>query len=149
MPLFALRPSAWAAAAACALALAGASALVGCSAGQHQVIDPNEPCSSCHSEEKDTYEWGVDVPASVVESGPRVTVRADARAVSVCTPTFTSENGSSYVPVQVTTATLSGGEAVVELEDGLWALCVDEGDTARAQLVHVDSDADAAAVVEL
>ena len=38
---------------------------------------------------------------------------------------------------------------VVELEDGLWALCLDEGDKARAKLVRVDSASDATAVVEL
>ncbi|MFQ7010683.1 MAG: hypothetical protein ACLRRN_07380 [Oscillospiraceae bacterium] len=53
------------------------------------------------------------------------------------------------MPVIDSSVALDGGEAVVELEDGLWALCLDEGDKARAKLVRVDSASDATAVVEL
>ena len=73
----------------------------------------------------------------------------DAAAVVVAEPLFTSEDGARFVPVQVRTVSLSGGEAALELDDGLWALCVDDGDAARAQLVRVDSASDAIAVVEL
>ncbi|MFR5195871.1 MAG: hypothetical protein ACLTEX_11245, partial [Eggerthella lenta] len=67
----------------------------------------------------------------------------------VARPVFTAEDGSGFVPVIDSTVALDGGEAVVELEDGLWALCLDEGDKARAKLVRVDSASDATAVVEL
>ena len=84
--------------AAAALPLMGAATLAGCSgASQHQVIDRNVACSSCHSDEKPVYE-GATVPSETVESG---------------------------------------------------ALCLDEGDKARAKLVRVDSASDATAVVEL
>ena len=53
------------------------------------------------------------------------------------------------MPVIDSSVAVDGGEAVVELEDGLWALCLDEGDKARAKLVRVDSASDATAVVEL
>lgn len=128
---------------------AGLFSLAGCAAGQHQVIDAGEACSSCHSDEKATYEWGTDVPSSTVESGASVTVRTDAPSVAVCRPVFTAQDGSGFVPEKLTDATVRDGEAVVSLEDGLWALCVDEGDAARARLVHVDSANSESAVFEL
>lgn len=140
----ALRPLSLALAASCAL-----GALVGCSSGSHQVIDANEGCASCHSDEKEAFAPGENAPAGTLESGSTVTVRADAASIAVCTPTFTAADGSTFVPVQQSTAALSGGEAVLELDDGLWALCVDEGDHARSQLVRVDSSNGETAVVEL
>ena len=140
----ALRPLSLALASACAL-----GALAGCSSGTHQVIDVNEECASCHSDGKETFEPVEGASAGVRESGPRVTVRADASSIAVCTPVFTAADGSAFVPVRQTTAALSGGEAVVELDDGLWALCVDEGDRARSQLVRVDSSNSETTVVEL
>ena len=140
----ALRPLPLALAAACAL-----GALVGCSSGSHQVIDANESCASCHSDEKETFAPGENAPAGTLESGSTVIVRADAASIAVCTPTFTAADGSTFVPVQQSTAALSGGEAVLELDDGLWALCVDEGDHARSQLVRVDSSNGETVVVEL
>ena len=57
--------------AAAALPLMGAVTLAGCSgASQHQVIDRNVACSSCHSDEKPAYE-GATVPSETVESGSR------------------------------------------------------------------------------
>lgn len=124
-------------------------ALTGCSAAQHQIIDAGQDCKACHSEEKPTYEGGAGVPADVVESGAQVTVETDAASIVVCRPVFTSEDGSTFVPEKASSAPVSGGRATVELEDGLWALCVDEGDTARAQLIHVDSSSASTAVVKL
>ena len=103
----ALRPLSLALAASCAL-----GALVGCSSGSHQVIDANEGCASCHSDEKETFAPGENAPAGTLESGSTVTVRADAASIAVCTPTFTAADGSTFVPVQQSTAALSGGEAV-------------------------------------
>lgn len=136
--------------AAAALPLMGAVTLAGCSgASQHQVIDRNVACSSCHSVEKPVYE-GATVPSETVESGSRVQVKTSGAAVAVVArPVFTAEDGSGFVPVVDSSVALDGGEAVVELEDGLWALCLDEGDKARAKLVRVDSASDATAVVEL
>ena len=136
--------------AAAALPLMGAATLAGCSgASQHQVIDRNVACSSCHSDEMPVYE-GATVRSETVESGSRVQVKTSGAAVAVVArPVFTAEDGSGFVPVIDSSVALDGGEAVVELEDGLWALCLDEGDKARAKLVRVDSASDATAVVEL
>ena len=107
--------------AAAALPLMGAVTLAGCSgASQHQVIDRNVACSSCHSDEKPVYE-GATVPSETVESGSRVQVKTSGAAVAVVArPVFTAEDGSGFVPVIDSSVTLDGGEAVVELEDGLW-----------------------------
>ena len=123
--------------------------LAGCAAGQHQIVDASETCASCHSEEKPVYEWGTEVPAGAVESAASVTVKAEASSIVVCRPVFTAQDGSSYVPEKVSSVSLADGQAVVELEDGLWALCVDEGDAARAKLVHVGSEGSEGVVVEL
>ena len=108
--------------AAAALPLMGAVTLAGCSgASQHQVIDRNVACSSCHSDEKPVYE-GATVPSETVESGSRVQVKTSGAAVAVVArPVFTAEDGSGFVPVIDSSVALDGGEAVVELEDGLWA----------------------------
>ena len=108
--------------AAAALPLMGAVTLAGCSgASQHQVIDRNVACSSCHSDEKPVYE-GATVPSETVESGSRVQVKTSGAAVAVVArPVFTAEDGSGFVPVIDSSVALDGGEAVVELEDGLCA----------------------------
>ena len=124
-------------------------ALAGCSPAQHQVIESGEECRGCHSEEKPTYEWSAEKLSNVAESGSRVTVETDAASIAVCRPVLTAEDGSSFVPERVSEASVVDGQADVELEDGLWALCVDEGDTARAKLVHVDSSSASGAVVKL
>lgn len=124
-------------------------ALVGCSPAQHQVIEAGEDCRGCHSEEKPTYEPGAEKPSNAVESGSRVTVETDAGTIAICRPVLTAEDGSSFVPEKASEVPVVDGQATVELEDGLWALCVDEGDTARAKLVHVDSSSASGAVVKL
>ena len=87
-------------------------------ASQHQVIDRNVACS-CHSDEKPVYE-GATVPSETVESGSRQQVKTSGAAVAVVArPVFTAEDGSGFVPVIDSTVALDGGEAVVELEDGL------------------------------
>ncbi|RNL48375.1 hypothetical protein [Paraeggerthella hongkongensis] len=132
----------------CALAVF-AAALSGCTSGQHQVIDANEACVSCHPDGKAVRFWGADVPADVIESGTAVTVRTDAVSVLVCEPAFTSEDGSSFVPVLDSAVSTRGEETIVRLADGLWALCTDHDGSVRAQLVHVSSSSPHAAVVEL
>ncbi|WP_080797322.1 hypothetical protein [Arabiibacter massiliensis] len=136
-------------AAACSIVV-GALLLAGCSsAAQHQVVGAGEECSSCHSEEKAVYERGADVPSGAVESGIRVAVSSDADAVSVCVPRFTAEDGSRYVPVEASRMALDAGSATLELEEGLWAICVDDGDSARAQLVRVDPSRSDSAEIKL
>ena len=76
------------------------------------------------------------MPLNVEESGSRVTVETDAETIAICRPVLTTEDGSSFVPEKVSEVSVVDGQATVELEDGLWALCVDEGDTARAKRLH-------------
>lgn len=121
--------------------------MFGCAPSQHQIIGTNESCVTCHADGKTTYEVGT--PFDVVQTGSTVMVNTQADSLVVCTPTFTSEDGSHYVPVQVTVVKVEGQEKSIELEDGLWALCVDEGDTARTKLVSVNSSRTESAVVEL
>ncbi len=96
--------------AAAALPLMGAVTLAGCSgASQHQVIDRNVACSSCHSDEKPVYE-GATVPSETVESGSRVQVKTSGAAVAVVArPVFTAEDGSGFVPVIDSSVALDGG----------------------------------------
>lgn len=124
-------------------------ALAGCSPAQHQVIESGEECRGCHSEDRPTYEWDAGMSLNAVESGSHVTVETDAASIAVCRPVLTAEDGSSFVPEKVSEVPVVDGQAAVELEDGLWALCVDEGDTARAKLVHVDSSSASGTVVKL
>lgn len=127
-------------------ALAASAALVGCSGAQHQVVDSSNGCLSCHSEDKPTYEWGTQVPSSAVECALSVTVKTSADRVVVCTPLFTAEDGSSYVPVQQSAVSVRDGQAAVDLEEGLWVLALDEGDSARTALVHATAQGETAEV---
>ena len=107
--------------AAAALPLMGAVTLAGCSgASQHQVIDRNVACSSCHSDEKPVYE-GATVPSETVESGSRCRSRhREPRLPSSRDPCSLPRTAPGFVPVIDSSVALDGGEAVVELEDGLW-----------------------------
>lgn len=119
----------------CAALLALSALLVGCAAGPHQVIDVTEECSSCHSDDKPTYEEVV--PEGAEQVAPTVAVGTSADTVSVCEPIFTEEDGSYFVPRVVRTVPVSDGSATVELEAGTWALSLDQGDTATSKLVTV------------
>lgn len=132
---------------ACAVfALAMAFALVGCGSGQHEVIDQGQECSSCHSGEKQVYD--VAAPASAVQSNGSVSVKTSAEQVSVCKPIFVSQDGSRFVPEQVSSAKVVDGSAQLELSEGTWAICTN-GQSVKAQLVTVSPDASGSADVEL
>ena len=118
-----------------ACALAFGLALAGCSAGAHQIIDANDSCTSCHSDEKQTYD--VASPANAEQVASTLTVNADADKVYVCEPVFTKEDGSHFVPRAVTSVPTSGGSATVQLDPGTWVIALDEGDTATSKLVTV------------
>ena len=132
------------ASAACALAMA--LALVGCGSGQHEVIDPGQDCSSCHSGSKQVYEDAT--PSSAVGSNGSVSVRTSAEQVLVCKPIFVTQDGSKFVPEQVSSVKVVDGSAQVQLSEGTWALCA-TGKDVKAQLVTVSPEASGPADVEL
>ena len=124
------------ASAACALAMA--LALVGCGSGQHEVIDQGQDCSSCHSGSKQVYEDGT--PSSAVEF-ERLRVGSNlCQQVLVCKPIFVTQDGSKFVPEQVSSVKVVDGSAQVQLSEGTWALCA-TGKDVKAQLVTVSPEA--------
>ena len=125
-----------------AFALAMAFTLVGCGSGQHEVIDQGQECSSCHSGEKQA------TPSSAVESNGSVSVRTSAEQVLVCKPIFVSQDGSKFVPEQVSSAKVADGSAQLQLSEGTWAICVN-GQSVKAQLVTVSPEVSGPADVEL
>lgn len=132
------------ASAACALAMA--LALVGCGSGQHEVIDQGQDCFSCHSGSKQVYEDAT--PSSAVGSNGSVSVRTSAEQVLVCKPIFVTQDGSKFVPEQVSSVKVVDGSAQVQLSEGTWALCA-TGKDVKAQLVTVSPEASGPADVEL
>ena len=132
------------ASAACTLAMA--LALVGCGSGQHEVIDQGQDCSSCHSGSKQVYEDAT--PSSAVGSNGSVSVRTSAEQVLVCKPIFVTQDGSKFVPEQVSSVKVVDGSAQVQLSEGTWALCA-TGKDVKAQLVTVSPEASGPADVEL
>lgn len=127
-------------------ALAMAFTLVGCGSGQHEVIDQGQDCSSCHSSGKQVYDNVT--PSSAVQSNGSVSVRTSAEQVLVCKPIFVSQDGSKFVPEQVSSAKVVDGSAQLQLSEGTWALCTN-GNDVKAQLVTVSPDASGSADVEL
>ena len=95
-----------------------------------------QDCSSCHSDEKTTYE--VAAPKNITEAGGKVIVRTSADKLVVCEVKFTSEDGSRYVPVNHSTANVENGEAVIAPGEGIWAICIDEGDSSKSVLVRTE-----------
>lgn len=132
--------------ASAAIALAMAFTLVGCGSGQHEVIDQGQDCSSCHSGSKQVYDNVT--PSSAVQSNGSVSVRTSAEQVLVCKPIFVSQDGSKFVPEQVSSMKVVDGSAQLQLSEGTWALCTN-GKDVKAQLVTVSLDASGSADVEL
>lgn len=128
------------------VALAMAFALVGCGSGQHEVIDQGQACSSCHSGDKRVYD--VAAPASAAQSNGFVSVKTSSEQVLVCKPIFVSEDGSKFVPEQVSSAKVVDGSAQLQLSEGTWAICTN-GQSVEAQLVTVSQEASGPADVEL
>ena len=90
-----------------AFALAAAFGLAGCGSGQHEVIDQGQECSSCHSGGKQVFDDAA--PASAVQSNGTVSVKTSAEQVLVCKPIFVSEDGSKFVPEQVSSVKAEDG----------------------------------------
>ncbi|MCD8199407.1 MAG: hypothetical protein LUD25_00335 [Coriobacteriaceae bacterium] len=118
--------------------------LAGCG-NDHQVIPQGKSCLSCHSEDKETYDI-TEAPESAIETGTTLTVQTNADSIVVCTPIFTSEDGSTYTPVQYSTSTVTDGEVTLELDEGMWAIAIDKGDSSTSKLVNVVPGADPATI---
>lgn len=128
------------AAATAALVLASTVALAGCShkGTHHQIVDANEDCTTCHGE-KQTFDSTAHNDA--VQSNGTVHVTADATQLVVCKPVFTSSDGSAWTPIRDHTVPAPNGEADVALPEGVWAICVDKGDSSIGKIVVVSPDA--------
>ena len=126
-------------AAAVALAFACALSLSGCHKGaQHQIVDPTENCTTCHGE-KQTFDNTAHNDA--LQSNGTVHVKADATQLIVCKPVFTSSDGSAWTPIRDHVVAAPNGEADVTLPEGVWAICVDKGDSSTGKIVVVTADA--------
>lgn len=128
---------------------AGAS-LSGCSTtNTHQIIDSNQACVSCHSDEKTTYD--VSSPKGIIETGAQIVVKTSADKVAVCKPTFISEDGSKFVPVACSTTTTNDGQADITLDEGTWVLGIEEDGSSKSQVVYVSNQTGSsdATIIEL
>jgi uncharacterized membrane protein len=115
-----------------------AIALCGCSGG-HQIIDSVNECSSCHSD-KNAVD-NTTVTADATQSNGNITVSAKGEnRVYVCTPAFTDEQGSYYVPVKSKVVTLTDGSANIELDEGYWVIAKDNGGSSDNVLVEVSPE---------
>ncbi len=129
-----------------ALSVVCACGFAGCGAKQHEIIDQGKSCVSCHSDNKQTYD--VEQPASAAQSTGQVNVKTNASQVIIAKPTFISEDGSKFVPEQVSAQNVSDGQATVQLPEGTWAVCTNDGQV-KAKVVVVNAQAAGAADVEL
>lgn len=76
-------------------------------------------------------------------------MKTSAEQVLVCKPIFVSEDGSKFVPEQVSSVKAEDGSAQVQLSEGTWALCAQVQGSVKAQLVTVSSESTGVADVEL
>ena len=133
-----------------ATAIAGTAMFAGCSGGNtHQIIAAGQDCSACHSSEKATFE--VAQPKDAAKTSGEVVAKTSADKLAICEVVFTAEDGSSYVPVQHSTVTVAGEQASITLDEGTWAICIDEGGSSKSVLVQAtnDSTAESPLTIEL
>lgn len=128
-------------------ALVSGTCLVGCSSA-HEVIESGKSCTSCHSDEKQTYD--VSSPSGALSSNGTLTVKTSSSSVLICKPTFISSDGTRFVPEKFSSVSVSGGSAEVTLDEGTWVLCTADGVTVqKSKVVVVSSAGDASAEVDL
>ncbi len=132
---------------ACAAMLGASSIALAACSGSHQVIGYGEACSSCHSDTKSVYD--VASPKDAVTCNGSVTVKTSASSITLCKPTFISEDGSRYVPEQSKSISVSGGQASVQLDEGIWALVVADGDNVKSSKVIIVDSSSSPADVDL
>lgn len=111
-------------------------AMPACSSStQHRIM--TTVCQECEDEGVETYE--VEQPVGSKKSGGTVIIQAD-EPVYLCNPVFTSKNGSSYIPYAVSRYNMNDGEVKVTLKPGVYAFCLDRGDSSIGKLVVVSED---------
>lgn len=119
-----------------AFLLISSAILAGCSKhNSHQLVNKMSECPSCHTGEIVVYD-DIIPPSSAVDVGSMVEVKTKHNAIYVCTPLFTSADGSTFVPLIQKRVKAENGVATVRLEPGVWALAVDNGETANSILVE-------------
>ena len=128
-----------------AFALAAAFGLAGCGSGQHEVIDQGQECSSCHSGGKQVFDDAA--PRLPSKSNGTVSVKTSAEQVLVCKPIFVSEDGSKFVPEQVSSVKAEDGSAQVHLFPKAPGRFAQVQGSVKAQLVTVSSENTGAADV--
>ncbi len=128
-----------------ASAIMGAT-LAGCSVTTHQIVSSTDSCASCHSEVPATYDVA-DSEVSVTQTcGTTITVETSQSEVIACKPLYVSESGKDYVPLRKQTARVDDGKATLELEEGLWLIAIDKGDSSKSVFIYVDASAENATI---
>lgn len=112
--------------------------LCACSqANSHEILTSQETCSDCHSDEKPVYSATSSDTALICDT--RVTVETEESHVVLCEPLFINEEASSFVPKELKRYPVQDGQVVISgLDSGLWALCVDYGDSSKGVLINVE-----------
>lgn len=122
-------------------------ALAGCTKSGHQIVDQGQQCTQCHGE-KTTYDDTAHSDA--IHTNSTFTVKTSkADQVVVCDPKFTSSDGTAYTPIRIKNVPLQNGQATVTLDDGIYAICIDQGDSSIGRIVVVDASVSDSAEVTL
>ena len=93
------------------------------------------PCEECADAE--TYE--VEVPAGSLTSCGTVVIRSE-EPVYLCEPVFTNKKGSTYIPYAKSRCNMRQGEVTINLQPGVYAFCLDRGDSSIGKVVVVRED---------
>ena len=122
----------------CAVMAVSLLLLAGCAPKGHQVIESQDQCMSCHSDERPIYD--VADKAEAIASGGSVVVKTPAGTVYLCKPLFTNEQATHYVPLEVRQFDVEDGTVDITIDEpGVWAICYDTGDASVGELVRVEA----------
>lgn len=114
--------------------------LAGCAgAGSvtHQMVSSEGSCVSCHADDRRVDAGATPIGATVCNGTVEVTTDADA--VYVCRPLCVQGESSTYVPLAGTRVGVEDGVATVQLDEGIWVVCIDKGDAVRGELVEASA----------
>lgn len=131
---------------ACAIALCAGlfalslATLAGCGAGAqgtvtHQIVQGANACVTCHP--SDRAPFADATPANATACNGTVEVTTNSDTVIVCKPLCGKEDGSFCIPERMTSVKVEDGKATVELEEGIWAVCIDKGGSSNGVIVNV------------
>lgn len=119
--------------------------LFGCGAStQHKMV--THECEECKKKGVEIYE--VEEPIGAIKTGSEFVVKADEE-VYLCRPQFTTERGAKYIPFKSAVFDMKNGEVLLHLKPGVYALCLDRGDSCVGQLVVVSEDCTDSPEIEL